>query len=96
MDPIELTRDLCAVYSPSGEEAAVVDLAARRLEQAGWTVTRQPVSPGRHNVFAVLDPPVVVFSTHLDVVPPELPLSEDDEWLYGRGASATPRASPPR
>ncbi len=85
MDPIELTRELCAVYSPSGEEAAVVDLVAGRLAEAGWTVTRQPVSPGRHNVFAVLDPPVVVFSTHLDVVPPELPLSEDDEWLYGRG-----------
>ena len=85
MDPIELTKELCAVYSPSGEEGAVVDLVARRLTGLGWHLTRQPVSPGRDNLYAVLDPPVVVFSTHLDVVPPELPLSEDDEWLYGRG-----------
>ncbi len=29
--------------------------------------------------------PDVVFSTHMDTVPPYLPLREDDEFLYGRG-----------
>ena len=29
--------------------------------------------------------PVVVFSTHMDTVPPYVPLGEDDENLYGRG-----------
>lgn len=29
---------------------------------------------------------MVVFSSHLDVVPPQLPVHEDDEWLAGRGA----------
>lgn len=85
MDPIELTRELCAVYSPTGREAAVTALVARRLGDLGWSVARQPVGPGRDNLYATLDPPVVVFCTHLDVVPPELPLAEDDEWLRGRG-----------
>lgn len=85
MDPIDLTRELCAVYSPTGSEAAVTALLERRLAGLGWTVARQPVSPGRDNLYATLDPPVVVFCTHLDVVPPELPLAEDDEWLRGRG-----------
>jgi acetylornithine deacetylase len=49
-------------------------------------VVRQPVSPGRHNLYAYRDPPVLVFSTHLDTVPPYIPLSEDDESIHGRGS----------
>ncbi|HEY8258565.1 MAG TPA: M20/M25/M40 family metallo-hydrolase, partial [Gemmatimonadales bacterium] len=30
--------------------------------------------------------PALVFSTHLDTVPPYLPLSEDDESIHGRGS----------
>jgi acetylornithine deacetylase len=44
------------------------------------------VSPGRHNLYAYRDPPVLVFSTHLDTVPPYLPLSEDSESIHGRGS----------
>ncbi len=29
--------------------------------------------------------PEVVLSTHMDTVPPYVPLREDDEYLYGRG-----------
>src|SRR5581483_6944894 len=86
MDPIELTRDLVARESPSFAEAPAVDYVAGLLEAAGYRVTRQPVTPGRDNLYAVREPPVVVLSTHLDTVPPSLPLREDDEWLYGRGA----------
>jgi acetylornithine deacetylase len=64
----------------------VVELVASVLERAGYRVTRQPVSAGRHNVYAFREPPALVFSTHLDCVPPYLPLSEDDEWVHGRGA----------
>ena len=86
MDPVELTRTLVAVESPTGAEGPVVDLVASLLDRAGYRVTRQPVSPGRHNIYAWREPPTVVFSTHLDCVPPYLPLSEDDEWVHGRGA----------
>jgi acetylornithine deacetylase len=85
MDVIALTRELCAVYSPTGREAAVTTLVEARLAGLGWRVARQPVSPARDNLYATLDPPLVVFCTHLDVVPPELPLAEDDAWLRGRG-----------
>ncbi len=46
---------------------------------------RQPVLDGRFNVYARLGQPVVVFSTHLDTVPPFIDLREDDTWLHGRG-----------
>lgn len=85
MDAIELTRDLCAAYSPTGREAAVTGRVERLLASRGWRVARQPVGPDRDNLYATLDDPVVVLCTHLDVVPPELPLTEDGEWLRGRG-----------
>lgn len=86
MDPIELTRALVARESPTFAEAPATGYLAGVLERAGWRVTRQAVTPGRENVYAYREPPVVVFSTHLDCVPPYVPLSEDDEWLRGRGA----------
>ena len=85
IDPVALTRSLVAIPSPTGEEAAVVDFMAGELARLGYHVRRHAVTPGRDVLYATLDNPVVVFSTHLDVVPPHLPLTEDDDWLYGRG-----------
>ena len=48
---------------------------------------RQQVTPGRFNVYATREPPVVVLSTHMDVVPPALPVREDETHLYGRGSA---------
>ena len=86
VDPVELTRRLVAVESPTGAEGRVVDLLAGILEHAGYRVTRQPVTPGRENIYAWREPPALVFSTHLDCVPPFVPLREDEEWLHGRGS----------
>ena len=85
MDPVELTRALVAVESPTGAEGPVVGLLAGVLERAGYRVSRQPVIPGRDNIYAWREAPSVVFSTHLDCVPPYVPLREDGEWLHGRG-----------
>lgn len=86
MDPIHLTRQLVAFDSTTGHEGPVGEFLAALLERDGWTVTRQPVSPGRFNVYAHQGlPPVVVYSTHLDTVPPYIPLTEDAESLHGRG-----------
>ena len=86
MDPIELTRQLVAIPSPTGEEGPAVDHLALVLERLGYAVTRQSVTPGRDNIYAFREPPDVVFSTHLDCVPPYLALSEDDEFIHGRGS----------
>ena len=37
-------------------------------------------------MYAYREPPTVVFSTHLDTVPPYLPLREDDDAIRGRGS----------
>ena len=85
IDPIELTRRLVAIPSPTGAEGPAVDHLGGVLEELGYAVTRQAVTPGRSNLYGFREIPEVVFSTHLDCVPPYLALSEDDELLHGRG-----------
>ncbi len=86
MDPIALTRELVQLETPTGQEGPAVDYLARLLDRLGYRVTRQPVTPGRDNLYAYREPPLVVFSTHLDCVPPYVPLREDDTHLHGRGS----------
>jgi len=87
VDVVDLTRELVRIASPTGDEGAVGEFLAGRLEALGYAVTRQPVTPGRFNVYARRDDPVIVFSTHMDTVPPELPVREDETHLYGRGTA---------
>ena len=86
MDALELTRSLVALETPTGAEGPATDFLDAALRRAGYRVVRQPVSPGRQNLYAYRDPPVLVFSTHLDTVPPYIPLSEDSESIHGRGS----------
>ncbi len=86
MDVLELTRALVALETPTGSERAAVELLDGVLCRAEYRVVRQPVSPGRENLYAYREPPAVVFSTHLDTVPPYVPLAEDAEAIYGRGS----------
>ena len=86
VDPVALTRALIGIPSPTGDEGAVAAFLAGLLEKQGYDVVLQPVTPGRANVYATLDAPEVVFATHLDVVPPDLPVKEDDAFLWGRGS----------
>jgi acetylornithine deacetylase len=86
LDPVALTRELVGIPSPTGGEGEVGSFLAGMLKEEGYQVALQPVTPGRANVYAHLDPPAVVFSTHLDVVPPTLPVHEDETFLWGRGS----------
>jgi acetylornithine deacetylase len=86
MDALELTRALVALETPTGSEAAATDFLDHALRHAGYKVVRQPVTNGRHNLYAFRDDPVLVFSTHLDTVPPYVPLSEDSDAIHGRGS----------
>jgi acetylornithine deacetylase len=81
-----LTRALVALETPTGSEAAATDFLDDTLRRAGYQVVRQPVSAGRHNLYAFREAPVLVFSTHLDTVPPYIPLSEDGDSIHGRGS----------
>jgi len=86
MDVLELTRALVALETPTGAEGPAIDLLEGALRRVGYTTRRQPVSPGRENLYAFREQPVVVFSTHVDTVPPYLPIAEDEETIHGRGS----------
>lgn len=87
MNVFELTRKLIDIPSVTGDELAVGQFLSSYLEQQGFTVERQEVAPDRFNVIATTEAlPRVVFSTHMDTVPPFIESREDDEFIYGRGS----------
>ena len=90
MDPIEpvpLTRSLVDIDSTTGREGEAGAWLSRFLRDRGYQVTEQPVSNGRFNVFATLgSAPALVFSTHIDCVPPFFPSREEGGMVFGRGA----------
>lgn len=86
VDAFELTRALVALETPTGSEGPATDLLEAALTRAGYRAVRQRVSPGRDNLLAFREPPALVFSTHVDCVPPYVPLAEDDEAIHGRGS----------
>jgi acetylornithine deacetylase len=87
MDPLRLTRELIDIESITGNEAQVGDYLHEYLSHLGYRVEKMPVEGARHNVYAALDSkPDLVFSTHMDTVPPFIPSSEDGAKIYGRGS----------
>lgn len=82
-----LTRQLIDIPSLTGEEGAVGSFLAAHLEGRGYRIEKQQVATERFNVLATTgEQPRIVFSTHLDTVPPFIPSREDDEYIYGRGS----------
>ena len=87
MNLLELTRELIDIPSVTGDELAVAEYLSKYLEKLGYRVERQEVAQDRFNVIATrAEPPRVVFSTHMDTVPPFIESSEDEEFVYGRGS----------
>ncbi|HYK91975.1 MAG TPA: M20/M25/M40 family metallo-hydrolase [Acidobacteriota bacterium] len=86
MHPFELTRRLIEINSITENEKNLAFFLRDYLAKLNYRVTLQEATPGRFNVLALAGQPELVFSTHLDTVPPYLPFREDDEYLYGRGA----------
>jgi acetylornithine deacetylase len=83
----ELTRKLIDIPSVTGAEKNVGEFLASYLEGLGYRVVKQEVAKDRFNAFATTDAPArVVFSTHMDTVPPYIEWSEDEERIYGRGS----------
>ncbi len=100
IDPIQLTRQLVNIESTTYHEEPAGTFLHKFLTAQRYAVERMPVpqpdrsiTPGagtgeRFNVYAAMPgiTPDVVLSTHMDTVPPFIPCTEDDEFLYGRGA----------
>ena len=87
IDPVALTRSLVDIDSTTGREGEAGRWLAAFLRGRGYDVTEQPVSNGRCNVLARLEQPAhIVFSTHVDCVPPFFPSREERGLIFGRGA----------
>lgn len=89
MDVVSFTRQLVDIESITGNEARVADFLHGELCQLGYQAHKMQVEGDRVNVYATSpgNPhPAVVFSTHMDTVPPFIPSSEKDGRVYGRGS----------
>jgi acetylornithine deacetylase len=87
MTLFELTRQLIDIPSPTGDEFGVGQFLVTLFRDYGYNVETQEVEPNRFNVIATTKaPPRIVFSTHLDTVPPFIPSSEDEVNIHGRGS----------
>ena len=89
MDVVAFTRQLVDIESVTGNEGPVAEFLYRELCRLGYQANKMSVEGTRCNVFATSPEqprPAVVFSTHMDTVPPFIASSEDDTRVYGRGA----------
>ncbi len=85
VDVVALARALVDIDSTTGREGEAGHWLASYLRTHGYQVVEQPVAEDRVNVIATLDDPQVVFSTHIDCVPPFFPSKVEGDRLYGRG-----------
>jgi acetylornithine deacetylase len=97
VDPVglvDLARSLVDIDSTTGREGEVGRFLSAYLRQMGYAVTEQAVDASRFNVIATCGAtsgatgrrPSIVFSTHVDCVPPFFPSRIEGDRLYGRGA----------
>ena len=89
MDAVTLTRQLIDIESISGNEAAVGNYLYGELCRLGYQTRKIAVEGDRFDILATWPEhsnPTVVFSTHMDTVPPFIPSSEDADKIYGRGS----------
>ncbi|KAK9248395.1 hypothetical protein V1506DRAFT_528814 [Lipomyces tetrasporus] len=86
-----LHRSLVSIPSVTTNEHATAQFLKTYLTSKGWTVEIQPVSnkPVRENVFAYRGSERstrVLFSSHIDTVPPFIQYSVHDGYIWGRGS----------
>jgi len=86
VDVVAVTRALVDIDSTTGREGPAGRWISDYLRGCGFFVVEQRVEDTRFNVIATSGPPSVVFSTHLDCVPPFFPSRVEGDRLYGRGA----------
>jgi acetylornithine deacetylase len=96
VEPVALARQLIDIDSTTGREGEAARVLAAFLRDRGYSVLEQPLthdvatqsgeSTERINVIAAVGEPSVVFSTHIDCVPPFFPSRLQGGLLYGRGS----------
>jgi succinyl-diaminopimelate desuccinylase len=94
---LQLAKELINLPSVSPDDGGCQELIAKRLSALGFSITPMPFEDVS-NLWATLGDsgPMLVFAGHTDVVPPgpvsqwqhpPFTATEDDGFLYGRGAA---------
>lgn len=89
MNPFEFTKQLMVIPSVTGSEGPLGEFLAAHLAARGYRVESQDMGADRFNIRAFAGDARVILCTHIDTVPPPLPINEDADFLYGRGACDT-------
>jgi acetylornithine deacetylase len=89
MDVVAFTRQLVDIESVTGNEGPVGSFLCQQLNAMGYQAQKITAEMERCNVYATTPGqphPHLVFSTHMDTVPPFIPSWEDETCVYGRGS----------
>lgn len=84
----ELMRWL-EIDSVTPNERAYLEQLEAEFVRRGYVCERQEVSESRWNLVARRGDPALYYSTHVDTVPPFLPVRRQGRTIYGRGACDT-------
>jgi len=85
----ELLKKLISIDSTYENEKEVSLYLCDLLEKEGFEVTKIFVNKNRFNIIAKTGNPKIYLQAHTDTVNPYIPLSEDEDYVYGRGACDT-------
>jgi acetylornithine deacetylase len=87
MNLFELTKKLVNIPSVTGFEDKIADFLCSYLEGQDFNLKEQIIDKRRRNILATAgSAPRVILCTHMDTVPPHFSASEDEHYIYGRGA----------
>ncbi len=88
-DVNKLLKELINISSETGSEAKISEYLFNYLKKRAFNITRFPVQKGRVNILSQVGKPKIILQAHVDVVPPHIRASEDEKYIYGRGACDT-------
>lgn len=82
--PVKLLEKMLELYSPSGSEAELAEFLLSEMNSHGLAARIDEVG----NVVGVLgnEGPHILLCGHMDTVPGRIPIRQDVDLLYGRGA----------
>ncbi len=87
MNLFELTKKLVNIPSVTGSEGEIADFLCSYLKIQEFDLQEQLIEEGRRNILATAgSAPRVILCTHMDTVPPHFSATEDERYIYGRGA----------
>ncbi|MFX0135761.1 MAG: M20/M25/M40 family metallo-hydrolase [Candidatus Hodarchaeota archaeon] len=83
-EEINFLKKLVEIYSPSGKEAEITKFLDKTMKELGFKVQKDPAG----NIIGEIGTgkPLILFSSHMDTVPGEIPVKIESGRLYGRGS----------